>query len=47
MDMIENMTYDCERALYNIRDTHVKGCTVHLQELPTANPFSRRQGISL
>ena len=27
MDMIENMTYDCERALYNIRDTHVKGCT--------------------
>ena len=27
MDIIENKTYDQERALYNIRDTIVKGCT--------------------
>ena len=27
MDLIENKTYDCERALYNIKDTLVKGCT--------------------
>ena len=26
MDMIENMTYDSERALYNIRNTLVKNC---------------------
>lgn len=27
MNLIENMTYDNERALYNIQDTLVKGCT--------------------
>ncbi|MBQ8966103.1 DUF3737 family protein [Ruminococcus sp.] len=27
MNIIENMTYDNERALYNIKDTLVKGCT--------------------
>lgn len=27
MNIIENTTYDNERALYNIRDTIVTGCT--------------------
>lgn len=27
MNIIENMTYDEERALYNIRDTEVRNCT--------------------
>ena len=27
MHLIENMTYDSERALYNIKETLVKNCT--------------------